>query len=361
MLGGAAVATLLPFRGEAAETTRGGEATSLHPGAPAQRSGDIGAHGLRPDDDLILRTIPRTGEVVPAIGLGTFMTFDIVPGQPRGHVHEVVRRFWEAGGRVFDTSPLYGMSEVNLGDTAAALGISGQMFVANKIWSTGDYLGDASHAERSLRLSMERLWRDQIDVMQCHSLVNVDVVVPLLQAWKKEGRIRYVGVTHHEPAYFDVLATWIERGDVDFVQVHYSIYERRAEERVLPAAADRGVAVLVNMPLEKARLHRVVEGRPLPDFARELGIETWSQFFLKWVLSHEAVTCAIPATSNPDHLLENMGALRGPLPDREMRRRMLRYMESIPGFDRIGEMSWYPGKSYRGVVGRAQAELRARL
>lgn len=361
MLGGAAVATLLPFRGEAAEPTCGGEATSLHPGAPAQRSGDIGAHGLRPDDDLILRTIPRTGEVVPAIGLGTFMTFDIVPGQPRGHVHEVVRRFWEAGGRVFDTSPLYGMSEVNLGDTAAALGISGQMFVANKIWSTGDYLGDASHAERSLRLSMERLWRDQIDVMQCHSLVNVDVVVPLLQAWKKEGRIRYVGVTHHEPAYFDVLATWIERGDVDFVQVHYSIYERRAEERVLPAAADRGVAVLVNMPLEKARLHRVVEGRPLPDFARELGIETWSQFFLKWVLSHEAVTCAIPATSNPDHLLENMGALRGPLPDREMRRRMLRYMESIPGFDRIGEMPWYPGKSYRGVVGRAQAELRARL
>lgn len=313
--------------------------------------------------DLITRRLPKTNEVLPAVGLGTFLTFDSVPGQQRGNLHEVVRRFWQAGGRVFDTSPLYGMAEVNLGDFATSLGINDQMFVTNKIWSTGEYLADDSHAERSLQLSMERLWRDRIDVMQCHSLVNVDIIVPLLHAWKKEGRIRYVGVTHHEPAYFGVLADWVERGNVDFVQVRYSIHTRMAEEQLLPAAADRGVAVLVNMPLEKARLHKIVDGRPLPDFAKELGIETWSQFFLKWVISHPAVTCALPATSNPEHLTENVAAMRGPLPDREMRSRMVRHMESIPGFaqlDRLGASSWYPDKKYSGLIGRAQAELRSR-
>jgi len=313
--------------------------------------------------DLITRSLPRSNARVPAIGLGTFMTFDILPGQPRTHIQEVVRRFWQAGGRVFDVSPLYGMSEVNLGDAAAALGINDQMFIADKIWSTGDYLGDTSHAEQSLRLSQERLWRERVDVIQCHSLTNVEVVVPLMNAWKREGRVRYVGATHHEPAYFDVLAQWIERGDLDFVQVHYSIHTRQAEQRVLAVAADRGVAVLANMPLEKARLHRLVEGRPLPAFARELGIETWSQFFLKWVISHPAITCAIPATSNPDHLAENVGAMRGALPDRAMRERMVRYMEALPGFDQLdrqGALSWYPGKSYPGLVGRAQAALRAR-
>ena len=326
-------------------------------------SGNARAQVTGSTPDLITRRIPRTNEVLPAIGLGTFLTFDIVPGQQRSNIQEVVRRFWQAGGRVFDTSPLYGMAEVNLGDFATALGINDQMFVTNKIWSTGEYLADDSHAERSLKLSMERLWRDRIDVMQCHSLVNVDVIVPLMHAWKKEGRVRYVGVTHHEPAYFGILADWVERGNLDFVQVHYSIHTRMAEERLLPAAADREVAVLVNMPLEKARLHKVVEGRSLPAFAEDLGIETWSQFFLKWVISHPAVTCALPATSNPDHLMENIGAMRGPLPNRETRARMVRHMESISGFaelDRLGARSWYPGKTYPGIIGRAQAELRSR-
>ena len=324
---------------------------------------DAHAQATRNAADLITRRIPRTDQVVPAIGLGSFMTFDVMPGQKRAHIQEIVNRFWQAGGRVFDVSPLYGTSEINLGDFATGLGINDQMFVANKIRSTGEYLGDSSLAERSLRVSGERLWRDKIDLIQCHSLTNVDVVVPLMNAWKKEGRVRYVGATHHEPAYFDVLADWIERGKLDFVQVHYSIQTRLAEERVLPIAADRGVAVLVNMPLEKARLHKLVEGRALPSFASELGIETWSQFFLKWVIANPAVTCAIPATSNPDHVTENVAAMRGPLPDRDMRTRMLRHMESIPGFDQLdrqGARSWYPGKTYPGLVGRALSELRAR-
>jgi diketogulonate reductase-like aldo/keto reductase len=321
------------------------------------------AFAQEPQGDVIMRPIPRTGEMVPAIGLGTFMTFDVVPGGHRAKIGEVVRLFWEAGGRMFDTSPLYGMSEVNLGDFASALGISGDMFITNKIWSTGDYLADDSHAERSLEVSMERLWRERIDAMQCHSLVNAEIVIPLLNAWKKEERIRFAGASHHDPAYFEPLATWVESGQLDFVQVHYSIHTRKAEERVLRAAAAQGVAVVVNMPLEKARLHKVVAGRPLPDFVTELGIETWSQFFLKWVIAHPAVTCAIPATSNPEHVLENVGAMRGELPDEQMRARMVAFMEELPGFAELNEKgaaSWYPDKNYNGLVGQAQAELRER-
>src|SRR6201996_318274 len=242
---------------------------------------------------VITRIIPKTKEAVPAIGLGTFMTFDVEPGGKRDHLFEVTRRYWQAGGRVIDTSPLYGMAEVNVGHFASALGITDQMFVSNKVWATGDFLGDVKQGAHSLELSCERLWRDRIELMQCHSLVNVDIMVPLMKAWKKAGRIGYLGVTHYETSYFAALADWIEKGDLDFVQVHYSIHTRQAEERILPAAAAHGTAVSVNMPLEKARLHKVVEGRQLPDFAKELGIQTWSAFFLKWVISNPLVTVAL--------------------------------------------------------------------
>ena len=309
---------------------------------------------------LIMKAIPRTGEQVPAIGLGTFQTFDLLPGTTRAHLQEVVRQAWDGGARVFDTSPLYGASEVNVGAFKAALGLDEGMFITNKIWSTGDFLGDESHARRSMEQSQLRLWREKIDAFQCHSLVNVDVIVPLLKAWKKEGRIRYVGATHHEVPYFPILADWIEKGDLDLVQVHYSILERRAEERVLPSAQAKGTAVLVNMPLEKARLMKLVEGQPLPGFAAEFGARTWAQFFLKWVISHPAITCAIPATSNPAHAADNMGALHGPLPDAAMRERMRRYVEGLPGFSDLPKMPWYPGKNYPGLIARARNELKAR-
>jgi diketogulonate reductase-like aldo/keto reductase len=318
-----------------------------------------GQSGVAPDD-LIVRKIPKGEDVLPAIGLGTFMTFDLLPGARRDHLREVTRRFWAAGGRVFDTSPLYGMAEVNVGQFASALGINDKMFVSNKLWATGEYLADDRQGEDSLRLSCERLWRDKIDLMLCHSLVNVDVAVPLMHAWKKEGRIRYLGVTHYELPYFEALAQWVEKGNLDVVQVHYSIATRQAEERIIPAAADRGTAVAVNMPLEKARLHKLVEGRPLPGFAREFGAETWSSFFLKWVISNPVVTIALPATTNPDHLVENMAAVRGPLPDAAMRKRMVAYLETLPGFATLANMPWYPGKSFRGVIAQGQAAIRGR-
>jgi len=194
-------------------------------------------------------------------------------------------------------------------------------------------------------------------------LVNVDVVVPMLRAWKKEGRTRFVGVTHHENDYHDVLAGWIERGGVDFVQVNYSVANRGAEERVFRAAADRGVAVLINMALEKGRLHKIVTDRPLPDFAREIGAENWAQFFLKFAMSHPAVTTVLCATGNPAHAAGNVGALRGTLPDASLRARMVRHMESIPGFDGLARMPWYPDKQamYQGLIRRSQAAMRARL
>jgi diketogulonate reductase-like aldo/keto reductase len=261
-----------------------------------------------------------------------------------------MRRFWDAGGRLVDTSLLYGMSEVNVGEFAETLGLTNDLFITNKTWATGEYLGDPSQAQRQLEQSMTRLLRDRIDVMQVHSLVNVDAILPLLKAWKKEGKIRYVGVTHHDPLYFAALEKWIENGNLDFVQLRYSIRQRGVEDRILPAAAARGTAVLANMPFEKARLFELVKGQPLPDFASEIGCENWAQFFLKYVISHPALTCAIPATTNPDHVVENMRALRGSLPDDSMRTRMVKHMESLPGFDNLLQTPWYPGKNFNGLV-----------
>lgn len=328
------------------------QATGLAVGALALPSLFQGAVAQAAPSNIILRAIPKTGEKIPAIGLGTFLTFDIKPGQPRDHLREILKRFYEGGGRVIDTSPLYGMSEVSVGDFATSLGITRDLFITNKTWATGQWLGDDSQALSQLQQSMERLWRDKIDVMQCHSLVNVPVIVKIFKEWKKEGRIRYLGVTHHELPYFGPLAQWVEKGELDFVQVHYSIHTRLAEERILPAAQDKGVAVLVNMPFEKARLFKIVENQPLPGFAKEIGCKNWAQFFLKWVISHPAITAAIPATTNPDHQTENIGALRGPLPDQAMRTRMVKHMETIPGFDKLAEMPPYPGKTFVGVVKR---------
>lgn len=310
--------------------------------------------------DILTKRLARTDETLPAIGLGTFLAFDTIPGHKRDHLGEVLRRYWAGGARVVDTSPLYGTAELTVGDYATALGIADRLFVANKIWATGDFLADESHALQSLRQSEGRLWRERIDLMQVHSLVNVDAIVPYLRAWKKEGRVRYLGVTHFENQYFEPLANWIARGNLDFVQVNYSIFNRQAETRILPLAAERGTAVLTNMPFEKARLFKIVEGRPLPDFAREAGMATWASYFLKWVISHPAVTVALAATADPAHAAENIAALRGPMPDAALRTRMVRHMETIPGFDKIADMPWYPDKRYPGIIGRAQSQLRSR-
>lgn len=311
---------------------------------------------------LITKRVERTGDILPALGLGTFLTFDLLPGASRAHLAEVARRYWDAGVRVLDTSPLYGSAEVTVGDLASASNMNEQLFIANKLWVTGEFLADDSHALRSLHESRLRLWRKRFDVMQCHSLVNADVAVPLMNLWKKEGFTRLVGVTHHENGYHELLAKWVQQGAVDFVHVNYSIANRHAEKTVLAAAQQRGVSVLVNMAMEKGRLHKAIGNQPLPDFARELGIENWAQYFLKFVMSHPAVTCCLSATANPAHAEENLGALRGPLPDAEMRERMARYVEGLPAFSQVTALPWYPDKQqqYQGLIRGAQAAQRAR-
>ncbi|WP_404790688.1 aldo/keto reductase [Altericista sp. CCNU0014] len=325
--------------------------TALNGYETGQAQGQTSPPLRNQSSELIMKQIPRTKERVPAIGMGTFLTFDVLENQPRDNIRQVMRRFWEGGGRTIDVSPLYGMSEVNVGEFAKTLGITSDLFITNKIWATGEYLGDRSQAERQFEQSLRRLSRDRIDAMQVHTLVNVDIILPLLKEWKQAGKIRYVGVTHHEmPLYSPVMLNWIEKGDLDFVQIRYSILERGAEERILPAAAERGTAVLANMPFEKARLFQLVQGQKLPDFAREIDCENWAQFFLKYVISHPAVTAAIPATTNPEHMSQNMGALKGALPDNAMRARMVQHMESLPGFDKLAQTPPYPGKQFAGLV-----------
>jgi aryl-alcohol dehydrogenase-like predicted oxidoreductase len=315
-----------------------------------------------PAPQAALKPAGRTGEQLTRLGLGTFLTFDLLPGANRDRLREVTRIYVEAGVRVVDTSPLYGSGETSVGAILDGMGVAERMFIANKIWSTGGYLSDETHALQSFEQSQSRLWRQRFDLVQCHSLTNVDAVLPMLAAWKREGRTRFVGVTHHENDYHDVLAGWIERANVDFVQVNYSIANRRAEDRVLRAAADRGAGVFINMPLEKGRLHKLVGERPLPDFAREISAESWAEFFLKFAMSHPAVTTVLCATSDPKHAAENVAALRGPLPDAALRARMVRHMETIPGFDGLLRTAWYPDKQgqYQGLIRRAQAQLRQR-
>jgi aryl-alcohol dehydrogenase-like predicted oxidoreductase len=332
-------------------------------GALAQAAGGASATPSTAAKPVITRQIGRTGQTVTALGLGTFLSYDLMPGDRRDALREVMQRYVAGGGRLVDTSPLYGSAEVSVGAFLAGLPEGPDVLVANKIWSTGEYLGDESHALASLEQSRLRIWRSSIDIMQCHSLLNAPVILPLLQAWKREGLIRHVGVTHHETAAQDDLATVVEAGGVDVVQTNYSIFSRGAERRLLPAAAERGVGVLVNLPLEKARLMRVVEGVALPGFAREFGATSWAQFFLKWAMGHPAVTSVLCGTSNPDHAADNVQALRGPLPDQAMRRRMVAHMETIPGFGDVGRMPWYPGKDgmYQGLIRASQARARARL
>lgn len=313
--------------------------------------------------EVLTRSLPRTGETVTALGLGTFLTFDLKPGDSRDRLRQVFERYVAAGGRVVDTSPLYGSAEVSVGQFMGELSGTDEMFLANKVWSTGEYLGDESHAVESFRQSRLRTWRDTINLMQCHSITNAPIVIPLMKAWKKEGLIRHVGVTHHETSAQEQLLAIVERGDVDFIQTNYSIFNRDAERRLLPAAADKGVGVLINLPLEKARLMKVVEGHALPGFADEFGATSWAQFFLKWVMAHPAVTSVLCGTSNPDHMSDNVQAMMGPLPDERMRARMVAHMETIPGFGSIGSMPWYPGKEamYSGLIKEAQANAARRL
>ncbi|MDZ7778435.1 MAG: aldo/keto reductase [Gemmatimonadota bacterium] len=273
-----------------------------------------------PVQEMIHRTIPSSGERIPVLGMGTWQTFDVGDDEvARGPLRDVLGIFVERGGSVVDASPMYGTSEEVLGDLAAELGVQDDLWWATKVWTDE---GRAAGIEQ-MEASMELLRRPRIELMQVHNLVDAATHLETLSEWKEEGRIDYIGITRSNTNAFPEVERWMDDERLDFVQINYSLREPEAAERLLPKARERGLAVMLNRPLGGGALFGRVDGMALPDWAEEeLGITAWSQFFLKWAVSHPAVTCAIPATSNPDHMRENMGAGVGPLPDAAIRRRM---------------------------------------
>lgn len=289
-------------------------------GLAALGAGGAGGAGTA----MATRPIPRSGERLPVIGLGTWRTFDVGPSEAeRAPCLEVLRRFLAGGGRVVDSSPMYGEVETVVGDLLATLRAEGarppdrRPFLATKVWTQGRAAGEAQ-----MRESLRRLRVETLDLMQVHNLLDWREHLPVMRAWKARGTFRYLGVTHYATGAFGELEALLRGEHLDFVQLPYSAGRREAEARLLPAAAETGTAVLVMRPFEEGDLFRAVKGRPLPPWAGELGATTWSEVFLKFILSHPAVTAVIPATANPRHLDENLRAGRGPLPDAALRRRM---------------------------------------
>jgi diketogulonate reductase-like aldo/keto reductase len=270
------------------------------------------------------RPIPKTGEPLPAIGLGTWQVFDVAGDRSAmAEAKDTLKLFVEQGGRVIDSSPMYGSSEAVTGQLAAELAVRPKLFVATKVWTSGRQAGI-----RQMEESMRQLRVERLDLMHVHNLLDVDTHLATLSDWKTAGRIRYLGITHYHSGAHAELERLIKRGDIDFVQVNYSLAEPEAERRLLRTAADSRTAVIVNRPFAQGAMFRQMLKTPLPDWAKEIGCASWAQFFLKWILAQPAVTCVIPATRNPKHAADNLAAAVGPLPDEAIRKRMTAYFNS---------------------------------
>jgi diketogulonate reductase-like aldo/keto reductase len=273
---------------------------------------------------MLTRTIPASGEKLPVIGLGTWQAFDVdLSSDNRRQLGDVLSLFVKLGGRVIDTSPMYGRAEEVIGDLTAALSIRDKVFLATKVWTRGKENGI-----KSMERSMTLLRAKKIDLMQVHNLVDVQTQLATLREWKSQGRIRYLGITHYEAGAFTDVEKIMRSEKLDFVQINYSIMEPEAEDRLLPLAQERGVAVIVNRPFGGGDLFSRTRAKPLPDWAAEFDCQSWAQFFLKWIVANPAVTCAIPATNKPRHLKDYMGGGIGRLPDSKMRQRMVELVSS---------------------------------
>jgi len=272
---------------------------------------------------LARRPIPASGEALPLIGVGTWQTFDAGnDAAARAPLREVLRLL---DGNVVDSSPMYGSSESVAGDLIAELGMRKRLFVATKVWTSG-----RAEGIRQMETSFRRLRVERMDLMQVHNLVDAATHTATLKDWKKQGRVRYIGVTHYAASAYPEVERWLRTGDYDFLQINYSLAEREAEKRLLPFARDRKIAVIINRPFAEGALLRQVRGKPLPPWARsELGVESWAQYFLKWIVGHPAVTCAIPGTGKPEHMRDNLAAGTGILPDAALRQRMAQYLEHL--------------------------------
>lgn len=280
---------------------------------------------FRAISDIQSRNIPSSGESIPIVGLGTWQTFDVgSSATARVPLQEVLKLLVEQGGMVVDSSPMYGSSESVVGDLAKALGVTDQLFMATKVWTSGKQSGISQ-----MNRSMNRMQKRPMDLMQIHNLQDWKTHMKTLQAWKEEGKVKYIGITHYLESAYGRLEDIMKAYPIDFVQLNYSIISRESERKLLPLAKEKGIAILTNRPYEGGSLFRKTRGKALPALAKELDCSSWGQFFLKYILSNEAVTCAIPGTSKAKHLLDNLGAGKGPMPNANQRQKMISLVNDL--------------------------------
>ena len=301
-------------RRRAAKIIGGAAAGSLLPLGPASAR----------TAEMLTRPIPSSRQKLPVIGLGTYQVFDVdLTQENEKRLGDVLSLFVKLGGRVIDSSPMYGRAEEVIGALATKRGLHSRLFLATKVWTHGREEGI-----RSMERSLARLQTKRLDLMQVHNLSDLGTQLGTMRDWKASGRFRYIGVTHYNVSGFAEIEKVLRAEQIDFLQINYSIMEREAEQRLLPLAQDRQVAVIVNRPFGGGDLFERVRARPLPQWAAEFDCRSWAQFFLKWIVAHPAVTCAIPATGNPRHLEDNMQGGRGRFPDAKTRARMVEFLAS---------------------------------
>lgn len=278
------------------------------------------------EGSLASRPVPHSGERLPIVGVGTAVIFDFKDDAAAyAERREVLRELVAGGGRLVDTAAGYGEAEARLGELVAELGIRERLFLATKF----SFREDRAAATESLRASLRRLKTNRVDLMQAWNVTDPDYKLDVLREWKKEGLCRYTGITTSQERAYDAMGRVLAREKPDFLQVNYSLGDRRAEDRLLPIARDSGAAVLVNLPFGRNSLFRKARGRPLPDFAAEFGATTWAQLFLKFILSHPGVTAVIPGTDKPEYMRDNLQAGSGAMPDAAMRRRIVEYWDAL--------------------------------
>jgi aryl-alcohol dehydrogenase-like predicted oxidoreductase len=289
------------------------------------------------DPKVLTRAIPSTGEAIPLVGLGSSATFaQVARSEDYSALREVLRTMVENGGTVFDTAPSYGASEQVAGDIAAELGITDRVFWATKVNVAQGGTADPGRARQQIETSFERLRKRPVDLIQIHNLGDVPTQLGVLKELKREGRIRYLGVTTTSKPQYEDLERLMRAEPLDFIGIDYAVDNRDIEERILPLAQDRGIGVMVYMPFGRTRLWNRIGDRPLPDWAQEFDAHSWAQFMIKYVASHPAVTVVTPATSQPRNMADNMGAAVGRLPDQAMRRRMAEYVDALPAAQNPG-------------------------
>ena len=273
---------------------------------------------------IMRKAIPATNEMIPVIGMGSWLTFSVGgDAEDRARCVKILEAFFARGGGMIDSSPMYGSSQEVIGHCLAQIGDHPGLFSATKVWILGKNFG-INQME-----SAEELWGvNQFDLMQIHNMLSWRTHLETLKEWKAQGRIRYIGITTSHGRRHEKMEKALLEEEFDFVQFTYNMVDREVEQRLLPIAKERGIAVIINRPFQRGGLFEMIENKPLPDWASEIDCENWAQFFLKFVVSHPAVTCAIPATSQVAHMHENMGAAYGKFPDNDMRARMLNYFES---------------------------------